>query len=107
MVSDAKNLFLAGLGAAAMTYEKASEVISSLVKKGKITVEEGMELSQELRRDVKNTAEMTVQKVKDSKPITKSDLLKTLEDMNYATKADIIELRRMIEAMQQDQNNLD
>lgn len=33
MVSDAKSIFLAGVGAAAMTYEKASEVIDSLVKK--------------------------------------------------------------------------
>ena len=56
MVSDAKNIFLAGVGAAALTYEKATEVISQLVERGKLTLEEGRELSEELKRDVKNTA---------------------------------------------------
>ena len=56
MVSDAKNVFLAGVGAAALTYEKATDVISQLVERGKLTLEEGKELSEELKRDVKSTA---------------------------------------------------
>ena len=41
MVSDAKNIFMAGVGAAALTYDKATEVISQLVEWGKLTLEEG------------------------------------------------------------------
>ena len=75
MVSDAKNIFLAGVGAAALTYEKATEVISQLVERGKLTLEEGRELSEELKRDVKNTAngakESMLEKVNNIKPLTK------------------------------------
>lgn len=99
MVTDAKNLFLAGVGAAAMTYEKASNVVSSLVEKGKLTVEEGMELSEELKRDVKATAKEAKEKVSSMVPLTKDELLAILEEMNYATKADIIEVKRKIEAL--------
>ena len=60
MVSDAKNIFLAGVGAAALTYEKATDVISQLVERGKLTLEEGKELSEELKRDVK--VQLTVQR---------------------------------------------
>ena len=78
MVSDAKNIFLAGVGAAALTYEKATEVISQLVERGKLTLEEGRELSEELKRDVKNTAndakESMLEKVNNIKPLTKEEL---------------------------------
>lgn len=103
MVSDAKSIFLAGVGAAAMTYEKASEVVDSLVKKGKITVDEGMELSKELKRDIKkNTSdmkEMAVETFESMKPLTKDDLKQILEELNYADKSDILELKRRIESL--------
>lgn len=105
MVCDAKNLFLAGLGAAAMTYDKANEVVSMLVQKGKLTVEEGMELTEELKKDVKESAvqakDNMAQTINNIKPLTKEDLKKVLEDMNYATKADIIQLQRRIENLEQ------
>lgn len=108
MVEDAKKLFLAGVGAAAMTYEKASEVVNSLVDKGKLTVEEGKELSEELKRNTKSTASDAKDIVKDTiekmKPITKDDLLQILTEMNYATKADIIELKHKIESLEQKNN---
>ena len=73
MVSDAKNVFLAGVGAAALTYEKATDVISQLVERGKLTLEEGKELSEELKRDVKSTAngakESMLEKVNNIKPL--------------------------------------
>lgn len=105
MVEDAKKLFLAGVGAAAMTYEKASEVVNSLVDKGRLTVDEGKELSEELKRNVKSTATEAKGMVKDTmekmKPITKDELLQILGEMNYATKADIIELKHKIEKLEQ------
>ena len=45
-----KKVLLFGVGAVASTYEKSVEVIDELVKKGKITVEEGKELGEELKR---------------------------------------------------------
>ena len=100
MVSDAKNVFLAGVGAAALTYEKATDVISQLVERGKLTLEEGKELSEELKRDVKSTAngakESMLEKVNNIKPLTKEELSDILEEKNYATKADVLELKRIV-----------
>ena len=54
-----KKLLLAGIGAAALTGEKAQDLVDDLVKKGELTVEQGKVLNKELRRDVK-------EKVKDA-----------------------------------------
>ncbi|MBD7910920.1 MULTISPECIES: phasin family protein [Clostridium] len=105
MVNDAKKIFLAGVGAAAMTYEKASEVVSTLVEKGKLTVDEGKELSEELKREVKSSAEEVKEKVAEKiKPLTREDLRCILEEMNYATKSEILELQRRIEVLEQKNN---
>ena len=44
-----KKLLLAGVGAVALTAEKADEIVNTLVDKGEITVEQGKELNQELK----------------------------------------------------------
>ena len=44
-----KNVLLAGVGAVATTAEKSTEVFKELVKKGELTVEQGKELTQELK----------------------------------------------------------
>ena len=50
-----KKLILMGIGAAAMTAEKSQQLVDELVKKGELTVEQGKELNQELRRNVKKS----------------------------------------------------
>ena len=47
-----RKVFLAGVGALATTYEKGSEIVNDLVKKGELTVEQGKALNEELRRTV-------------------------------------------------------
>ena len=47
-------LFLAGVGAAALTAEKGRELVDSFVEKGELTVEQGKVLNEELRRDIKH-----------------------------------------------------
>lgn len=105
MVNDAKNLFLAGVGAAALTYEKATDVISQLVQRGKLSVDEGKELSEELKRNVKSTTtearDTIVGKMGCIKPLTRDELISILDEMNYATKADIIQLQRIIERLEE------
>ncbi len=41
LIKEARNLFIAMVGATTMTYEKANEVVNTLVEKGKVTIEEG------------------------------------------------------------------
>ena len=47
-----RKIVLAGIGALATTYEKSSEIVDELVKKGEITVEQGKALNTELKRQV-------------------------------------------------------
>ena len=50
-----KKLVLMGIGAAALTAEKSQQIVDELVRKGEITVEQGKELNQELKRNVKKS----------------------------------------------------
>ena len=47
-----RKIVLAGIGALATTYEKSSEIVDGLVKKGEITVEQGKALNTDLKRKV-------------------------------------------------------
>lgn len=53
LVEGVRKFVLAGIGAAAFSYEKASETIDQLVKKGELTVEQGKTLNEELKHNVK------------------------------------------------------
>ncbi|MBT1169576.1 hypothetical protein [Bifidobacterium sp. SO4] len=47
-----RKVLLAGIGALATGYEKSSEIVDDLVKKGELTVEQGKSLNTELKRKV-------------------------------------------------------
>lgn len=47
-----RKVMLAGIGALATGYEKGSEIVEDLVKKGELTVEQGKALNTELKRKV-------------------------------------------------------
>ncbi|MBR6439798.1 MAG: phasin family protein [Aeriscardovia sp.] len=55
--SDAKKIFLAGLGAMSTAADKGQAVVDKLVSKGEITVEEGRQLNSELAHRVQEGAE--------------------------------------------------
>lgn len=93
MVDDLKKVLLAGIGSVAYTYEKASSVIEEMVEKGKLSMEEGKELSQELKRNLKETQDKVTQKII---PLTREDITKIIEEMNQANKNEINELKERI-----------
>lgn len=51
-----KDVFLAGVGAMAMTGEKAQELVDQLIAKGEITVEQGKQINEELVQKATDTA---------------------------------------------------
>lgn len=51
---DLRKIFLAGVGAVAVTAEKSMELVEELVKKGELTVEQGKVINEELKRDCKD-----------------------------------------------------
>ena len=48
-----KKIFLAGVGAVAVTAEKSKELLDEMVEKGELTVEQGKVLNEELKHNVK------------------------------------------------------
>ena len=101
---NAREIFLAGVGTAALTCEKAGEVISDLIKKGKLSVEEGKQLSEEFKKNMKEKTDKAcdsfMSKMNEIKPLTKESLKEALEEMKLPTKADILELKRRIEKIE-------
>lgn len=94
MISELKKLFLASIGSAAYTYEKASKLIDEMVQKGKITVDEGKQLSEELKRNVIN-------KKNQMKPLTKDELISTLNNSNFASKEDISSINERLTKLEE------
>jgi len=102
LVEGVRKFVLAGIGAAAFSYEKASETIDQLVKKGELTVEQGKALNEELKHNVKEAIKenVTVNVVKtEEKPVedmTKDELdalkarIAAAEKANADKAADVV-----------------
>jgi len=91
-----KNILLAGIGSAAYTYEKASKAVENMVEKGRLTVDEGKELSQELKRTISKKDEDK----KSSGAVTKEDLKELFQEMNFATKDDLKDILSRLEKLE-------
>lgn len=66
-----KKIFLAGIGAIAVTAEKSAEIVDGLVKKGEITVEQGKILNEELKRDVSDKVKKAASNIQGKEPVEK------------------------------------
>ncbi|NLK95976.1 MAG: hypothetical protein GX275_12455 [Clostridiales bacterium] len=101
MKKEARDLFLAGIGTAALTCEKAGDVITKLIEKGKISVEEGKELSIELKRNIEEKGK---EKLEDIKPITKDSLKETLKEVlseiEIERQKDIVEIKNRLDKIE-------
>lgn len=84
-----KNVLLAGIGSVAMTYEKASEIIDEMVKKGEITVNQGKDLTKELKIKLNNNVDKAGHKI--------DEVMNGLQNM---TKEELQMLKRKIEELE-------
>ena len=87
-MNDMKKVLLAGIGLTAMTVDKADSFVKELVKKGRLTVEEGKELEQELKRQSKEEAQEFLNKLDAKK-----------SSVEYATKEDVKRLEEKLDAL--------
>ncbi len=83
-MEELKKIFLAGVGLTSTSVEKAEKLINEMVEKGRVTVQEGKELQNELTR-----------KVTDKRPIQKSEL----DHLGYAKKEDLDEVHAKLDAL--------
>ena len=87
-MNDLKKVLLAGIGLTAMTVDKADSFVKALVEKGRLTVEEGKELEQELKRQSKEEAQEFLNKLDAKK-----------SSVEYATKDDVKRLEEKLDAL--------
>ena len=87
-MNDLKKVLLAGIGLTAMTVDKAYSFVKELVEKGRLTVEEGKELEQELKRQSKEEAQEFLAKLDAKK-----------SSVEYATKDDVKRLEEKLDAL--------
>ena len=87
-MNDLKKVLLAGIGLTAMTVDKADSFVKELVEKGRLTVEEGKELEQELKRQSKEEAQEFLNKLDAKK-----------SSVEYATKDDVKRLDDKLDAL--------
>lgn len=69
--TELKRIFLAGVGAIAVTAEKSQQMVDELVKKGELTVEQGKVLNEELKRDVNEKVKEAVAHIQSTEPAEK------------------------------------
>lgn len=82
---DLRKIFLAGVGAVAVTAEKSMELVEELVKKGELTVEQGKVINEELKRDCKDKGA----KLKD-------DVDATLLKLESFSKEELLKVRQKL-----------
>ena len=87
-MNDLKKVLVAGIGLTAMTVDKADSFVKELVEKGRLTVEEGKELEQELKRQSKEEAQEFLNKLDAKK-----------SSVEYATKEDVKRLEEKLDAL--------
>ena len=88
-MNNLKKVLLAGIGLTAMTVDKAVQFCpKNWLKKGRLTVEEGKELEQELKRQSKEESQEFLAKL---------DAKKT--SVEYATKDDVRRLEEKLDAL--------
>jgi len=84
-----KKIFLAGIGTLSLTYEKTNALVKELVQKGQITVDQGRQLNEELKRVMDN-----------NQPSMESKVKEYIDSLNLAAKTDVDNLTARIEALE-------
>jgi polyhydroxyalkanoate synthesis regulator phasin len=90
-----KKVFFAGIGSLALTYEKANDLVQDLVERGKITVEQGKKLNEELKRVVEDN-KSNAQNIVD----VENNIKNHLDSLNLATKEDLETLSNRIDKLE-------
>ena len=78
-----KNIFLAGIGAAALTADAAKEVVDKMIAKGELTVEQGKSINEELKRK----ASESTTSVRDTALEARMSMMSAEERAAFAAKA--------------------
>ena len=92
---DFKKIFFAGIGAAAITAEKAHELVSELIEKGEMTVEQGNIINDELKSNIGAKIRYAADVVDPPKKASVIDMMESMSQEELAAiKAKLMELEQ-------------
>lgn len=92
-----KKVLLMGIGAAAVTAEKSQQLVDELVKRGELTVEQGKELNQELKRNVKKSLDDMTQAAEDVEVTADEKVIEFEDKIAGMTVEELEKLKAFIE----------
>lgn len=95
-----KKVFLAGIGAVATTVEKSQELVNDFVNKGKITVEQGKVLNEELKHNFKEAVDNTKKAATEQKAESEKENL--LDQLDSLSEEQLEELKTKLSEMEKD-----
>ena len=95
---DLKKIMLAGIGAVAVTSE------NDLVKKGQVTVEQGKELNEELKRNIKTKVQDAVNEHVNVTVVTKEDE-NILDKLDTLSEEELQAVKEKLDAIEKQKNN--
>lgn len=97
MMEEFKKIILLGIGAASMTYEKSMEIINDMVRKGKLTLEEGKQIGDELRKTMKASV------INDNKKyLNKEEVLKIIAECNFISRTEFDLLKERVVELEEE-----
>ncbi|MCQ2974026.1 MAG: phasin family protein [Bacteroidales bacterium] len=88
-----KKLIYQGIGIAAMTKEKLEQAVSDLIHSNKISAEEGKKIVDDFSQNVDSKAKDTEKKIRDI-------VNETISKFRPATKSEVEDLKKRIEALE-------
>ncbi|MGB4131922.1 MAG: hypothetical protein WBK45_08350, partial [Tepidanaerobacteraceae bacterium] len=88
-----KQLLYAGIGLAAITKEKAEELVAELVKKGEMSTDEGKDLLNSLRSRIQEESDRLKERINEQ-------VERTINSMNLVRKSDIDEVLDRLEKLE-------
>jgi polyhydroxyalkanoate synthesis regulator phasin len=88
-----KQLLYAGIGLAAITEEKAEELVAELVKKGEMSTDEGKDLLNSLRSRIQEESDRLKERINEQ-------VERTINSMNLVRKSDIDEVLDRLEKLE-------
>lgn len=94
MESILKRLVLAGIGTMTFTYEKASGLVEEMVRKGELTVAQGKEMNEELKRKSQTGEPQT------GATLAPEAIREAVAGLNLATRADLASLEERISRLE-------
>ena len=101
---DLKKIMLAGIGAVAITSEKSAELIDDLVKKGQVTVEQGKELNEELKRNLKTKVQDAVNEHVNVTVVTNEEE-NILDKLDTLSEEELQAVKEKLHKIEREKNN--